>query len=78
MKTKLLCELRPGEAGRVQALDLYGGMRRRLRDLGFQPGGLLRCAFVAPAGSPMAFWCQDALIALRREDCRRIRVLPCG
>ena len=59
-------------------LRLYGGMRRRLRDLGLLPGVQMQCAFVAPAGSPMAFWVKHAMIALRKDDCRRILVRRCG
>lgn len=78
MDTIFLSELRPGESCRLQALRLYGGMRRRLRDLGLLPGVQMQCAFVAPAGSPMAFWVKHAMIALRKDDCQRILVRRCG
>ena len=67
--------LLPHEAAMVQAVNVYG---RRLRDLGLLPGTTVVCAQIAPSGSPMAFRINGALIALRREDCRRIRVKRCG
>lgn len=70
--------LRAGECGVIQSLSLYSGKRRRLRDLGLLPGTVVRCAHVAPSGSPMAFWMKGALIALRKEDCCRIRIRRCA
>ena len=69
--------LRKGDACVVRGLEVPGGMGRRLRDLGLLPGTRIRCAFVAPSGSPMAFWIRGAVIALRRDDCRRITVARC-
>lgn len=70
--------LRTGECGVIQSLNFYSGKRRRLRDLGLLPGAKVRCVRIAPAGSPMAFWIKGALIALRKEDCRRIRIRRCA
>lgn len=75
MNTVSLSSLRPGMDCRLHKLELDGGMRRRLQDLGFVPGAELQCAFVAPHGSPMAVVCKETLIALRLEDCSKIKVL---
>lgn len=69
--------LRQGDVCELRDIGLQGGMGRRLRDLGLIPGTKIQCAFIAPAGSPMAFWIRGAMIALRRDDCRRIAVQRC-
>ncbi len=78
MDLMMLSELKPGEACEIRELRLYGGMRRRLRDLGLLPGVRLQCAFTAPSGSPMAFWVKGAMIALRKNDCKRIAGYRCA
>ena len=78
MNTVSLSSLRPGTDCRLQELLVYGAMRRRLRDLGFLEGARLHCAYIAPSGTPMAVYCKGTLIALRREDCRRIQVQICA
>ena len=72
-----LNQLRPGEAGKMQSMQIYGGFRRRLRDMGFLPGSRIECACLAPSGSPIAFWVKDTLLALRIEDCKNIQVALC-
>ena len=69
-----------GVSGGLRGLDFQGGMGRRLRDLGLIPGTRIRCAFVAPSGSPMAFWIRGAVIALRRADAQNVTVceISCG
>jgi len=69
--------LQPGEACRLDTLNLYGGFRRRLRDLGFLPGSRIECVLKAPGGSPIAFAVKGALLALRVEECRNILVKRC-
>lgn len=77
MNAVSLSSLRPGMACRLHSLQFHGGMRRRLQDLGFLPGVVLRCVNVAPSGSPMAIICKETMIALRREDCTKIQVTLC-
>ena len=74
MSTVLLSSLRPGMDCRLLELNLYGTMRRRLQELGFLPGAPLRCAFLAPSGSPMAVVCKGTMIALRRDVCDKLQV----
>lgn len=77
MNEVFLSELKQGDCVLVQSVDLYAGLRRRLQDLGMLPGSKIICAYIAPSGSPMAFWIKGALIALRCGDCRHIRGLRC-
>ena len=63
-----LCDLTPGQSGRVRGLVTAGPMRRRLQELGLVEGTLVRCAFLSPGGDPAAYSLRGSLIALRRED----------
>ena len=63
-----LCDLAPGQSGRVRGLVTAGPMRRRLQELGLVEGTLVRCAFLSPSGDPAVYALRGSLIALRRED----------
>ena len=76
MNTGTLGDIFPGESCVIETLNIHGAARRRLMDMGFLPGTKVQCAFRAPSGSPMAFWVKEALIALRRCDCRQVGVIP--
>lgn len=69
-----LCQLLPGEWGVLKSLDLQGGLRRRLEDMGLIPGTKIQCAYIGPHGSPIAFWIRGAMLAIRRENCGPIVV----
>lgn len=66
--------LRPGDAVRLTGSIAAGGMRRRLRDVGFCDGEKVVCVMKSPLGDPSAFLVRGTLIALRREDARLITV----
>lgn len=72
-----LSELKTGECMTVRSLELYTDFRQRLQELGLLNGSKIVCAYIAPSGSPMAFWVKGALIALRRSDCCKIRGVRC-
>lgn len=59
---------------RVLRLDSEGVARRRLFDLGFTPGTLIRVEARSPLGDPTAYRVRDTVIALRREQARQIAV----
>lgn len=75
MKETALSVLSPGQSCQVVRIDHTGGLRRRLLDLGFRPEATLQVLYTAPGGSPMAILCNGAVIGLRREDCRKIKVV---
>lgn len=77
MNEAFLSELKKGDCCYLQSIELYSRQRRRLQDLGMLTGSRIDCAYIAPAGSPMAFWVKGALIALRSDDCSGIRVIRC-
>ncbi len=67
-----LVELRPGERGILDRLDLPDGISRRLMELGFLPGNPVVAAHSAPGGDPRVFRVDGAEIALRRETAERL------
>lgn len=73
-----LHELAPGRRGRVLGLTAAcrGAERRRLLDLGFVPGSVVEAELVSPAGDPTAYHVRGALVALRREQARFVRIEP--
>lgn len=69
-----LQELKIGEHAIVQSLQLSGGIRRRLLDIGLVENTNVECVGHAPSGDPIAINVRGAVIALRRADCCGIRV----
>lgn len=47
---------------------------RRLAEMGFWPGKVLKLVRTAPFGGPLAFRLGKTLIALRKDEARMIRV----
>lgn len=78
MEEKLipLSKLQEGQRGLVKEILLQDDMRRRVQEFGFIPGSRVECLRRAPAGSPVAYGVLDAVVALRRKDAGKIRVLP--
>ncbi len=71
-----LLELRPGEHGVLDKLDLPADVSRRLMELGFLPGNRIVAALSAPGGDPRIFRVDGADIALRRETAARLLLRP--
>ncbi|QDP98417.1 ferrous iron transport protein A [Microlunatus elymi] len=73
-----LAELPPGTTRRITgyADDLDTLTARRLRDLGFAPGGDVSVLRRAPLGDPVVYRVADTEIALRRAQTAHILVRP--
>jgi ferrous iron transport protein A len=67
-----LVELRHGERGVLDRIDLPEDVSRRLMELGFLPGSPVVAARSAPGGDPRVFRVDGAEIALRRETAERL------
>ena len=67
-------ELRPGERGIVIALDAVGALRRRLLDIGLTGRTRVECLGSNTGGNLTAFRIRGAVIAIRTEDSRLVRV----
>ncbi|MCL2081041.1 MAG: ferrous iron transport protein A [Oscillospiraceae bacterium] len=66
MRKTVLSKLIQGE--RAVVLDISGGMRERLNDLGLIKGTAVTCVRKSPLGDPVAYLIRGAVIALRSED----------
>lgn len=69
-----LYDLRRGEAGIVDQIDLPGDDARRLMELGFLPGAHVTAGLSAPGGDPKVFQVDGAEVALRKETARRMKI----
>jgi ferrous iron transport protein A len=69
-----LFDLRRGEAGVVDQIDLPGDDARRLMELGFLPGARVTAGMSAPGGDPKVFQVDGSEIALRGETARRMKI----
>lgn len=72
--TASLVDLRRGDAGILDRIDLPQEDARRLMELGFLPGTRITAGRSAPGGDPRVFQVDGSEIALRRETARLLRV----
>lgn len=74
-KEMALSQVRQGMTVTVHRLLSNGSIRRRLLDMGLIEGTEIRCLYSSPAGDPTAFLVRGTVVALRRRDAERVRVL---
>lgn len=63
-----------GRAAAITALGSTGAQRRRMLDLGFVPGVRVCALHASPWNDPVAYGVRGTVIALRREDARRVQI----
>ncbi|MBE6966297.1 MAG: ferrous iron transport protein A [Ruminococcaceae bacterium] len=73
-----LCDMLPGERGRVFSLSEKSSIFERLRDLGLIKGTRVECVMKSPLGDPTAYLIRGALIALRRDDAKYVLIERMG
>lgn len=73
MKT-LLSDLRLGQEGTVVFIENDIGIRRRLLDMGFIKGEKVKAVLVSPLKDPTAYQILNAVVAIRKEDAKKIVV----
>jgi ferrous iron transport protein A len=71
-KARNLTELKPGEEGVLEKLDLPEDDAQRLMEMGFVPGHSITRGLSAPGGDPRVFRVDGSEVALRRETARRL------
>jgi ferrous iron transport protein A len=69
---RTLAELKMGEQGILDQLDLPEDIARRLMELGFLPGQSVSPARSGPGGEPRVYRVDGSEIALRRETAIRL------
>src|ERR1700686_5529311 len=67
-----LMELKRGESGILDRLDLPEDDARRLMELGFLPGHAITPGHSAPGGDPRVFRVDGSEVALRRDTARKL------
>ncbi len=75
-KYRLLSDLKAGESGKVAGItpSSHGAERRRFMDLGILRGTTITAQMASPSGDPMAYEIRGALIALRKNQAKQIRL----
>ena len=69
-----LSELRRGEHGVLDHLDLPEDQALRLMELGFLPGARIVAAHSAPGGDPRVYRVDGSEFALRRETAAHLKL----
>jgi ferrous iron transport protein A len=69
---KNLAELKRGQSGILDHIDLDEHEARRLMELGFLPGQTVTAAHSAPGGDPTVFRVDGSEVALRRDTARKL------
>jgi ferrous iron transport protein A len=67
-----LTQLKRGESGILDRLELPEDDVRRLMELGFLPGHAITPGHSAPGGDPRVFRVDGSEVALRRETAQRL------
>lgn len=71
-----LTDLKRGERGVLDRIDLPEEDARRLMEIGFLPGHTIIPAHAAPGGDPRVFRVDGTEVALRRETARKLILRP--
>ena len=70
----VLSQLKVGESGVVQTLELPESVQNHLMHMGFVPDAVVKALRRAPTGDPTVYAVDGIEIALRRETADAIRV----
>ena len=69
-----LSGLQPGERARVIAVEVPGGNRGRVMEMGFTAGTVVEVVRFAPMGDPIEFKVRGSHVSLRKADAAGVRV----
>ncbi len=73
-KTRKLSDLSPGDVARVVRISGKGPLLRRLMDMGFVKGEIVKVVRKAPLGDPIEFEVKGYNISLRKEEADHVLV----
>lgn len=74
-RTRSLSSLSRGERACVCCVTLSASAKRRLCEIGFNPGSYVTCLGRGPLGDPAAYLARDRIIAIRRRDAAKIKCI---
>lgn len=75
MKKMQLSHLPLGRTAKVVCVDCNNKLKNRLSDLGLYEGNDICPVLKSPLGEPRAYRINEATIALRDSDCKKITVI---
>jgi ferrous iron transport protein A len=71
-----LDQLRPGQRGRITALQGDDALVQRLMEMGLLENEEVEVVGLAPLGDPMEIRLGDYRLSLRRREAARVQILP--
>ncbi len=69
-----LSQLKPGEKGKVQKIEITGPVKRRIMDMGITKGVEVLVRKVAPLGDPIELTIRGYELSIRKDDAKYIVV----
>lgn len=69
-----LNKLNIGDRCKIKDINISGNMYRRLLDIGLIEGTDVECVGMSPNGDPKAYYIRGAVIAIREENTKNIKV----
>ena len=69
-----LCDLKPGQKGKVVSFGSEGVLRHRLLDMGITTGTEIELVKVAPLGDPLEFRLRGYNLSLRKSEASVIEI----
>ena len=73
-KYTTLNNLNIGDRCKIKDINISGNMYRRLLDIGLIEGTEVECVGMSPTGDPKAYYIRGAIIAIRNENTKNIKV----
>lgn len=71
-----LCQLPPGQSGRILAIHGNDALSQRLGEMGLLEGDIVRVLAVAPLGDPMEIRVGASTLSLRKSEAARVAIEP--
>ncbi len=72
-----LNNLKMGDKALIERVRGEDEIKRRLLDLGFIPGSMVKCVLISPFKNPKAYLINQNTIALRNSDASLLEVELC-
>ena len=71
-----LANLAPGQKGKIAAIELPGGQKGRVMEMGLTVGTTIEVVKIAPLGDPVEYKVRGGHISLRKAEAALILVEP--
>ena len=71
-----LASLAPGQKGKIAAIELPGGQKGRVMEMGLTVGTTIEVVKIAPLGDPVEYKVRGGHLSLRKAEAALILVEP--